>query len=523
MRLDESQQTNGAEAPPTSTSHGESNEVEESRSPKWRLWQPVRWWNNRRADAALARDREYWRPRDRERNAASKPPPDESCQLVAIWVAELYTPSTLIGLTDGLRRKGWDDIRRGDLDIVDWILQSRVGGGGSWSRLGLVRRRGVGFADLRDDLPPGVDAINLGLFALTPSITVITAAFVLGDEAAVGYHTTLDADYETTLLPLHRDRGRRLAQLGWRIRYGPGWMWRRGHVIEDPELARRRAAHSYLVKHKERAEEWLMERFPGVFAAGLLGGHFPAAALTVLEVAEPFAERGPGWQRAAGLDSWWRVWRSDEWPGCLLSLPGGGIGDVPHLMRLAVKRSHTEDWNLDGPENWYVSLRADDLLAGLLARWAILTASYGQREVLARLRDVTARKRGHRVVQELKTLRRAASTSALDAELLAREGARLADDKARMRFHTVAFTREDEHGGKVEKAELLDLMGTNLRRHADDVGAANRLLLDTTALVASLTAAISNVRLQRIVTSVSIVSLIVATIAVIVAVLSGSG
>jgi hypothetical protein len=376
-------------------------------------------------------------------------------------------------------------------------------------------------ADLRDDLPSGVDAIQLGLFALTPSITVLTAAFVLSDEAAAGYHATLSADYETALLPLERDQGRRWAQMGWRIRYGPGWMWRRGHLIENPEFRRRRAARTYLVDYKERAQAWMAERFPGVFAAGLLGTDFPAAAMNVLESAEPFVEEGPEWQRAAGLDYWWRTWRSEEWPGCVLTMPGGGLGDVPHLMRLAVRRSHTEDWRLDGPQNWYVALKANDLLGGLLARWALLTASYGQREVLATLRDVTAGKKEHRVVRELRALRMTASTSALDAELLAQEGAALADDGSRMRYHTVEFSREDERGGELEEVELLDVMAENLRHHAQDVGAVNRLILDTTALVANLTAAISNVRLQRLVVGVSVVSVTLAAIAVVVAVTAG--
>lgn len=515
--MSESQQASNDETPISEDVQPPDAPTNGDRVPdsKWKTWRPVRWWLNRRADTDLARDRDFWRKRDGERNTASKPPSEESCELVSVWVAEVFTPSTLSGLTDGLRRRGWDYIRAGNRDTVDWVLQSRVRGRGSWSRLGLVTRRGEGLPDLRDDLPPGVDAISLGLFTLTSSITVMTAAFVLSDEAAVGYHETLAADYQTALLPLPRDRGRRLAQLGWRIRYGPGWMWRRGHSIEDPEFRRRGAATAYLVGHKERAQEWMAERFPGVFAAGLLGGDFPAAALNVLEAAEPFVEDGPGWQRAAGLDNWWGTWRSEEWPGCVLAIPGGGYGEVRHLMRLAVKQSHTEEWRLDRPGNWNVSLNADDSLAGLLARWAILTASYGQREALVTVRDVTAGKTEHRVVRELKTLRQRASSSALDAELLAREGVQLANDKNRLRHGTVEFKREDS--GNSEDVELLDLLSQNLLSHSEDLGRINRLVLDTTALTANLTAAISSIRLQRVVIIVSIVSLTIATIALMVA------
>lgn len=156
--MSESQQASNGEIPfpedaqPTDPPTG-GNGVSDS---KWKTWRPVRWWLNRRADTDLARDRDFWRKRDGERTRASKPPSEESCELVSVWVAEVFTPSTLSGLTDGLTRRGWDYTRAGNRDIVDWVLQSRVRGRGSWSRLGLVRRRGEGLSDLRDDFYPRV-------------------------------------------------------------------------------------------------------------------------------------------------------------------------------------------------------------------------------------------------------------------------------------------------------------------------------------------------------------------------------
>lgn len=52
--------------------------------------------------------RSFWRDRDPSENAAGRLPDDERIEVPAIWVTELYTPSTVRGLLDGIHRLGWE-------------------------------------------------------------------------------------------------------------------------------------------------------------------------------------------------------------------------------------------------------------------------------------------------------------------------------------------------------------------------------------------------------------------------------
>lgn len=383
-------------------------------------------------------------------------------------------------------------------------------------KIGFVRRRGEGFADLHDELPSCVRAVELKLFAVTPSVTVLVAGFFLTEDAAIGYHDKLASDYATVLRPLPRDRGRPVARTRWRVRYGSGWMARRGHSIEGPYIRRRDAARDYVTSMKRQCEEWLETRFPGAFTNGLLGGSFAAAALFVTEDSEPFPDDAPQWMRVAGLGRAWGVWRSEELPGCGLVLPEGSADDTAHLMRLALRREEAREWPLDDPSNWYIVHRVDDALGGLFSKWAVLSASYGQREALAQARDLTPGKREHRVIEDLRELRARVASSSLDAQLLARELDDLAQDGERLRYHTIEFKRP--RPGQEETVELLDLVAENLRLHAEDLGRVNQLLLDATTSMASLTAAISSVRLQRAVMALTFVSLLLGVLALAIAI-----
>ena len=83
-------------------------------------------------------------------------------------------------------------------------------------------------------------------------------------------------------------------------------------------------------------------------------------------------------------------------------------------------------------------------------------------------------------------------------------------------MHTIEFERPIP--GQDGTAKLLDLVGEHLRLHADDLGRVNRLVVDTTTSMANLTAAISNVRLQRAVIALTFVSLLLGAIALTIAV-----
>jgi hypothetical protein len=70
--------------------------------------------------------------RDPADNRDTRIPAGEQVLMPVLWLAELYTPTTLHGLLSGLRplmsRTGDHDPRRGD--IVEWVNDARRQGGG---------------------------------------------------------------------------------------------------------------------------------------------------------------------------------------------------------------------------------------------------------------------------------------------------------------------------------------------------------------------------------------------------------
>ena len=486
--------------------------VEGSDEKWWKETRLRRWWLRRREDARLIRDLSFYRERDPEENERSKPPEDESCQLAAVWVCEVFTPSSVGSLVDGLVERGWDLSRGRQTDLVEWIAGARTGGSGAWQSVGFVRRRGEGFADLRDDLPKGIRAADLTLTAVTPSVTVLTGCFFLDDDAASSYHNTLAHEYVTTLKPMERDEGRPLARLWWRIRYGPGWLMVRGHRVQSPQFARRDAARDNVTNTRNSCRDWLRDRFPGSFSRA---SDPPGAVLLMTEIAKPNQEESLAWMRAAGIGRSWEAWQTEELPDCSLTLPGYRFEDVPHLLKFSLRREDAADWKgTDDTSNWSLTFRLTRSARGLLAKWASLILLTQQRELLASLRDLTPGKREFRVVRDLREVRSTMLGSALDAELLATELTELASNEDLMRYYTVEFSREGRDAGRTE---LLDILATNIAERASETGTTNRLLTETANSVTSLTAAISNIRLQRTIVVITLVLVLLAVLALAVA------
>ena len=67
----------------------------------FKRWGPWKRWNFYRE--FRHRERHAVRDRDPEENTRGRLPDDEGVQLPGIWVAELYTPSTVGGLLNGIK------------------------------------------------------------------------------------------------------------------------------------------------------------------------------------------------------------------------------------------------------------------------------------------------------------------------------------------------------------------------------------------------------------------------------------
>jgi hypothetical protein len=108
-------------------------------------------------------DEWHWRNTDDRDNERGVPPADEHVRWHALWLAEVYLPSTIGGLIDGIERLGWWESHK-DETVRDAVNAGRSGRGGGSVVLPLLHRRtrrGIFRMTSWDrDLPDGVEYVT---------------------------------------------------------------------------------------------------------------------------------------------------------------------------------------------------------------------------------------------------------------------------------------------------------------------------------------------------------------------------
>ena len=204
----------------------------------------------RRINEALAKQSEqYFADRDPDANASTRLPDGEHVRVPIIWLAELFTPTTVNGLIDGMRVLA--DKVKGTLgseeDFTDWILSSRRTGMTAWKNVHYIFPKGSkGFLapHYEDNLPPGIASIHLSLYTLTSTITVLTTAFRLEDSRALELEAILNKDRTTRAERRQRPRGFKL------------------RTVEEQKQTN---IAEWQANLRQEAAQWISERFPGSF------------------------------------------------------------------------------------------------------------------------------------------------------------------------------------------------------------------------------------------------------------------
>ena len=137
--------------------------------------------------------------RDADDNRDTRIPDGEQVRVPAVWLTELYTPTTLGGLVNRLpsvmAKARYQHPERGD--IVQWLQDARRGGGGAWAVLPNVTSvdAGIRTSDwIIDNLPEQVASVTWGIYALTSTVTAVTALFRLKDDHATELQRIVDQD-----------------------------------------------------------------------------------------------------------------------------------------------------------------------------------------------------------------------------------------------------------------------------------------------------------------------------------------
>lgn len=404
---------------------------------------------------------------------------------------------------------GWEYGRTRDDSLTKWMNDVREGRQAGWTSLGLVSPPdAVHFMRERTaPLPSGVTAALPILMSLTPSLTAFIAVFLFDDDTACSLEAPLRAEFATRTQrdPLFRP---------WHVvRYvlldGP---LRLGHRIFPPDFIRRKVAKSRLQKLENVCLEWVRDRLPGAFAS-LPCSQAPTATLLLTEQTKPLSDESRKIRAFDGLaiNREYDAWESDEWPGARLVLPRGWDEEGKRLV-FACRRQDAfleKAGYHDPTSNWTIAQRADDLIRGLLSRWAITCLLDSYHETLAVLRDQAAQDGGYRPVRDLKKLRSLARTMLYDIGACTEEIVELSKSDTKYRYNVLEMSYVREVRGA--RPQLLKEFMASQGQRAQQIQREAALLSSTLSTSNNLTQTISSIRTQRVVILLTVISIGIAS------------
>lgn len=246
----------------------------------WAPWKRLRWYFQMRREENI----DFRIKHDSEENEQGRLPDAESVQVPAIWVAELYTPSEIEGLLQGIQKLDWEQGMSRNESLFKWIDDVRKGRSGGWTSLGLVSPEHGAFVfhERTAQLPQGVQAALPTLISLTPGITALVIGFLMNDQSSGALNDPLRSYYNTRRESSQLFRWWHTLSyvfLNKKLRFG--WS------IESPDIQRRKAVGSCIKELETGCISWIRKNLPGVFTSGLRSGMTPTAVLMVTEVTPP--------------------------------------------------------------------------------------------------------------------------------------------------------------------------------------------------------------------------------------------
>lgn len=243
--------------------------------------------------------------RDLEDNNLTKPPSEENVRVPSIWAFEIYTPSTISNLYNGIKDLGLsDDTFRIDSDFEESIrhLRFRASGGG-WINLGIIYDESIKafWPAKKAKLPKGILRIRLSVLQYIPSSTLLTCQFFFDEETANSLNEPISFEYST-----YTEK----TKSGFRI-------------IDVPHQKKiqTEAMRAYL---RKLCTSWIAKFMPGYFSSKPLQNSFPTCELILLNKHKPLDKIGdrPGMSFLSmlDLDKEHNAWCSDSINGLYLYL-----------------------------------------------------------------------------------------------------------------------------------------------------------------------------------------------------------
>lgn len=451
----------------------------------------------------------YHEKRDPKENAESRPPADEQVELHSIWVAEIYTPSLVSGLLDGLHGLGWDkgdgSIGIEDLNVPEWVTDSRSSSfGGGWVNLGGLTRPGDTsyFGARQTPLPDGVTYGSATMHSPVPSLTVCVVEFVLDETRRRGIQDVFETEFRSKLT--RHNRGTR---------------------IHSPKNLKQEALKIARTAARDSCAQWFRDHLPGAFAGGLAGGLFPTLELLTTTSAKPFRIKGPDspWYTwALSLESTTDAWTNPSIPELVLQMPHTSFDDRTALV-LAGKKT---DILSNRPEQFEGYGDGDEALTrwlshrieGNLVMWAIHQLLVGNQEDLGELRDAVRSKTGssREAMKRLDDIRSALLATSADAEIAATEIQAVYELEHWHPWNATDFEPLWEYR-KEREDSWIEAMRSSTVMLAKNLLTSQRQVRDMLAAEGNLVGGITNIKVQRTLVWLTVLIAILTLLAVAIA------
>jgi hypothetical protein len=472
------------------------------------LPRPVRRFAMRRVIVADAREMQRSLSRgDPAENAATRLPPGEQIRLPLIWLAEIFTPTTIDGLIDGMRKLAsrptgsWP--ARTD-DLAEWIRSSRREGLFTFHNVPYIRPRGFISFDpmVEDELPTAISYVHPRLYTLTPTATVLTATFGLMDEHAGGLGEILNRDFSTRVDV--SDRSSTVLSVG---------------------SQKDKATDDWRATLREEAARWLAERFPGSMHK-LVPGQLPAIEFLLTGLYRPWEpvedlSDNPAWTSVIDINGGFGYWQADSTPGLRLSERHvRAQKSHQHVLIFATAEQDLLDGKPSDPQRLAQAIAGLDWsMSGLIARWSLTAFLRELEEQVPSIQDAADRASRKRSGRTLTELQQQLLRAGLDSRIVVNDMVRFTQNRLwgydlpdfrRVTPPRVAFLREPTvtltqwlRQGQAEDGRRVIRMENDLRE-----------VLSTNA---ELTAASINLRVQWTAVWIAAIAAFAAVVAVIIA------
>ena len=441
---------------------------------------------------------------DPEQNSEFTPPAEEEIELCCIWATEIYTPAHTESLTEALRNfdQQTQSTTFGSEDLVSWFrgTQRHLNGGlainlGIWAPKGrtsppVFNTRTVG-------LPDSVEYANGMMFSVSQTLICIVVRFVFNKEMSKSYDAALKLDRETFFTQTPR-----------------------GSQINLPMIQKRDDIWRLRSELSDLAETWFRENIPGVFSSGMDECGIPTCELVTFREAVPFpaADKSipPLYLGLLGVNHDWDTWKCSNMPGLKFGFhdpPGRGPRNHATLA-VNLKDWREVDPNRDSRDAKssllsYVSLPIPELMS----IWTVVPLLQGFADKLVRIQNITVggadkRRKQIDVLRQLTDhVSSLADISAVSADLEAND-----TERYRPLFLGAAFVPnrpEQYQGGTTLDAVLWG----SIYERAKWLSSTDHNIRDRLSQIGALVGAQENVRLQRKVSILTWVILIVTVLA----------